>query len=290
MDEQKNIVKEMNLPPIPKNLWDMYKERLDLYNKQRQEIQTFIKDNLKKDYDFGKSYADSKRDTLLKPGAEKIASLIECRIKLYPDYDSWNMLGKKPSVCYVGYLINQELLKMILQYLMKVGMQYEQQVVKLFAWGEGRGAYEFDEKTYSTTNKPLKGSANRAVKMAEKRCKIDLIIGTLGLDFSNDGEEYGKDGQLRGDQKYEDDKKSNMEDITKLPEANKAIYQQIMMVLNNRHNKVSLFEEKEKVDYVKNANIIKNDLPKLQDFHETLHSLAMQRIKKLEDGGQNEQH
>jgi hypothetical protein len=283
MDEQKNVERFGSMPPIPKNLWDMYKQRLEIYNKQREEIQGFIKDNLKEDVDFGKNYEGSKKDTLLKSGAEKIAGLIECKIKLYPDYDSWTMLGKKAAVCYVGYLINQELLELIIKYLTKVGLQYEQSVVKLFAWGEGRGAYEIDEKTYSD-GKPLKGSMNRAIKIAEKRCKVDVVIGTLGLEFGQD-EEYGKKGQLSGDKKYYDDNKKKGESISGMSEENKVIYQHIMLVLNTRHNKIDIFKNQEKLDHVKNANVIKDDLKKLKDFDEVLTDMSMQRIKTLENGG-----
>lgn len=96
-----------------------------------------------------------------------------------------------------------------------------------------------------------------------------------------------EDDDSNNTQKIEDnDQKSGTENITQLPEQNKAIYQQIMVVLNGRHNKVDLFKNQEKLDYVKNANVIKNDLTKLKDFHETLEGLAMRRVKELGNGGQ----
>ena len=76
MDEQKNLTEKINLPPIPKNLWDRYKIRLESYSKQREEIHSFIKANLIDGEDFGENYEDSKKKTLLKPGAEKIAGFI----------------------------------------------------------------------------------------------------------------------------------------------------------------------------------------------------------------------
>lgn len=289
MEDIKDIsqnIDSQKISSIPQNLWDKYTERLKEYSKKRDEIQVFIKDNLKEGIDFGKNDSQSKKNTLLKSGAEKISDLIEGKIKIYPDIDSWNMLGKKQAICYVGYLIDQTLLSMIIQYLLKVGMQWEQHVVKLFAWGEGRGAYELDEKTYGDSHpnlagKPLKGSMNRAIKIAEKRTKVDVIIGTLGLDFSQD-EDYGEKGNLKDDNNFKKKSGDGIINIKNISEENKALFHNIMVILNTRENKISIFSNIEKTQYVKKAASITDKIEALREIHASLTDLALKRVKEIQ--------
>lgn len=283
-DEKKDLrsVEPGNIPPVPQNLWDKYTERLTDYKEKRKQIHSFIKNNLKKDIDFGKSDRQSGKDTLLKSGAEKIADLIESKIKIYPDYDSWNMMGKGRCVYYVGYLIDQTLLSMIIKYLLQVGIEHEQKVVKLFAWGEGRGAYAIDEKCYGVSQgklagQPLKGSENRAVKMAQKRCKVDVIIGTLGLDFTQD-EEYGNNGKLKDDNP---DKQPGLVSMKNLADENKALFQDIMVILNSKEQGHMIWNNKEKSEFFKKASGVTRDINKLRDLHNQIKETTMLRCKYI---------
>jgi hypothetical protein len=148
-------------------------------------------------------------------------------------------------------------------------MQYERQVVQLFAYGTGRGAAEESEKVYgsgSNVGKPLAGAFNRCVKIAEKRTEVDAVIRTFGLDFRQD-EEYGDDGKLKGD------KRGKNTD----PEG-KAFFSQIMTLVNLKEQKEDLFTVEEKKNHVASAKAIENNLQALKDFYSEIKKVADARI------------
>ncbi len=114
-------------------------------------------------YDCGNNYHFSK-DVLFKPGAEKFSSLFKLRPEYSKDTDTWEMLGSTPGVvCYICrfYTTSGALV------------------------GEGRGASSVGEK----------GNPNTAVKIAQKRAKIDAVLSTGALsDFFTQDLEEDEDG------------------------------------------------------------------------------------------------
>lgn len=272
------------LPPVPQNLWDKYGDRLQSYSEKKKEIQGFIKENLTDKVDYGYTQKGAKKKTLMKSGSEKILDLMECKIKIYPDVKTWEMLGKKPgSVCYVGYIVDQNILQMAIPFILKVGMQYEQHIIKLLAWGEGRGACEIDEKVYSSSGdpklagKPLKGAHNRSIKMAEKRCIVDAVIRTYGLEFTQD-EDYGTTGAVKDSFVSQPKSVKKKEDnFSKLPEENQAVFKSVMGLINTRHNKQSVFTNAEKTKQVSGVSAISRNLEKLMAFHDSLQDIVKQR-------------
>lgn len=94
------------------------------------------------------------KPTLFKPGAEKFTSLFHLRAEYAKDTDSWEMAGSPNGLfCYVCRLIDP----------------YGNLA------GEGRGSCTVESK---------KGDENTAMKIAEKRAKIDAVLSTGALsDF-----------------------------------------------------------------------------------------------------------
>jgi hypothetical protein len=230
------VQKEMNQLGLPGTFFQSYEQQLNFYREQRDTVTKYISENLKEGVDYGVTSDQSKRKTLMKSGAEKIAAYMNCRVRFYNDQTSWQMLGNKNAVCFVAYLIDEKILKLITMALIKLGIEHEEQIVKLFAWGEGRGAYEEDETVYSAkwgklAGKPLRGTYNRAIKLAEKRAETDLIIRVFGLDFAQDPELKMNDirevyaiamktlnnadlpDEMKREYKYKIDNASNMTDI-----------------------------------------------------------------------------
>lgn len=282
---------------VPRNLWDKYRDRLTHYNEKRKEIQGFIGEELIEGPDYGQTFELSDYDrnhgkkeshTLKKPGSLKIQQLMESQVKMYPDVGAWRMLGEpKGTVAFVGYVIDRDLLGMILQYLPAVGFEYEQAVVRLFAWGEGRGAAELDEKVYSgkhpKAGKPLAGAANRALKMAEKRCDVDAVIRTFGLEFSQD-EEYRNDGRLRGETP-EDTAVEKVQAKHKVSEQAAGCYTAIMSQLGQHVKGKPVFLPDEAVKIKKQADeaVEKGD-DAIVNFYKSIQIEAAARMKKLTGG------
>lgn len=273
-----DVIPRDELPPVPQFLWDRYEDRLNTYANKREQVQEFIKKRLQKDADYGQSYEQSEyekakkkevKPTLYKSGAEKIFDFSMCQIKFYPDHESAKMANKPGSICFVGYVIDRELLKLIVPFIMKVGMEYERQVVRLLSWGEGRGACELDEKVYSggdMKGKPLKGSVNRSIKMAQKRCEVDAAIRTFSLNFGQDNE-YTKDGELEDDVDSPNSKNNNY-------------YQSIMLLLmNSRNSKTNemIFAKSEITEYQKQAQGAKSNQAALKALHDSLEKIAKER-------------
>jgi hypothetical protein len=95
------------------------------------------------------------KDTLFKPGAEKFCSLFRLRAEFSRDDETWEMMGRKPGlVCYLCRLYTSNGILV----------------------GEGRGSASLEERQGMT--------ANNAIKIAEKRAKMDAVLATGGLsDF-----------------------------------------------------------------------------------------------------------
>lgn len=265
------------VPAIPENLFDKYDTRLVQYAGNKEKIDEFIKSNLQEGIDYGLTSKDAKNNTLMKSGSEKILNLMECKIRFYADTDSWQMLGSKPGVvCYVGYIIDMRLLQMIVSYLLQVGFEHEEKVIKMFAWGEGRGAYEIDELCYQQTGKPLRGSFNRALKMAEKRCEVDAVIRTFGLQFTQD-EEYEKGGKLKGD--------IGAKPVTKtvnkkpsVPEENMVVYKSSLELLNKKEKNTPVFLDQEKIQHKKSLDAVVGRIEELNAFYQALLKIYQDKV------------
>lgn len=285
------------LMPIPRNLWDKYQDRLKVYAEKRTEIQAFIKDGLIDGEDYGQTFELSDWEkkqgrkeppkTLKKSGSLKIQALMECQVKLYPDSGTWKMLGMASGVvAYVGYVLDRELLGMILQYLPKIGFEHEQAVVRLFSWGEGRGAAEVGEKVYSEkagvgkAGKPLAGAANRTIKMAEKRCDVDAVIRTFGLEFAQD-EGYRNDGRLRGETP-EDSAVEKVQSLHKVSEEEAGCYTAIMGQLGQRIRGKPLFEPDDAIAIKTRADkALKDGGAAIQALYKEIQVTAVERTRFL---------
>lgn len=152
-------------------------ENLQFEKERRTLISTYIKENLVEGTDYGKIHVmpkdkcstpwDCKKEShfskpcLFKPGAEKFCSLLQLRAEFSTDKETMTMLGNQPGV---------------IVYLCQLVHIASENVI-----AEGRGACALSEKG---------GSANTAIKIAEKRAKIDAVL-SLGLSdtFTKDLED-----------------------------------------------------------------------------------------------------
>ena len=131
------------------------RKQLRTESKKRQILVEYIAEHFAEGTDYGKIEGKNfvSKDTLFKPGAEKFLSLFRLRVEYEKDTDTWEMLGSKSgTVCY----------------LCKV---YTMEGVLV---AEGRGG----------ANVGSEGTENKAIKIAQKRAKIDATLSTGGLsDF-----------------------------------------------------------------------------------------------------------
>jgi len=290
MNNLQNI--EYKLPPIPQSIWDKREEKLQSYKKQREGLQDFVKENLIDGIDFGVTEYDkdgnpkkNAKPTLLKPGAEKISDFMGCKLLIYADHESWEMWGKRAgSVAYEVFIIDNDIFLMLIKFLLEVGMQYERSVVRLFAWGSGRGAADEMEKTYGEGGKPLKGAMNRCIKIAEKRGCVDVVIRTFGLNFRQD-EEYGESGKLKGDKGPAGVAKGKTP-YDKAPEENKGIFSGIMGIINQREGRVEVFSAQERKDYVKSAHAVVENIDSIRELYNAVKKVADERIARIRQGGE----
>jgi hypothetical protein len=122
---------------------------VDQEKANREIIKHYVSDQLVKGVDYGVIVGN--KPTLLKPGMEKIFSLMKITSTIEKDADTWEMLGSKAGmVCYKAILHRED------------GI----------AFAEGRGSAVVGEKNRD---------ANSTVKIAEKRARMDAC---LSLGFS----------------------------------------------------------------------------------------------------------
>ena len=133
-------------------------KQLTTETQKRKKLVKYINAHFKDGIDYGtinmKGFVT--KPTLFKAGAEKFLSLFRLRVEYEKDNDTWEMLGSKSgTVCYLCKL-----------YTMGSGVLV----------GEGRGS--------ATVASSGKGVENKAIKMAQKRAKVDATLSTGGLsDF-----------------------------------------------------------------------------------------------------------
>lgn len=161
------------------------KAQMKVESEKREILTKYITDHFKNGIDFGQIHIMPKdkcstpyncanprhfsKPTLFKAGAEKFLSLFRLRVEYAKDVDTWEMLGSQSNtISYIARL-------------------YTANGVMV---GEGRGVCTTGEKS---------GSANTAVKIAQKRAKIDAVLSSGGLSdfFTQDLEEDSyKDGKF----------------------------------------------------------------------------------------------
>ncbi len=139
--------------------------------KMRALLTKFITNHMKDGVDFGRIHISKNcqdkwnckyeknpghfsKPSLFKPGAEKVSSLFHLRAAYAKDLETWEMAGSIPGLfCYKCELIDGS------------GA----------VAGEGRGSCSAAEK---------QGNQNNAIKIAEKRAKVDAVLSTGALsDF-----------------------------------------------------------------------------------------------------------
>ena len=150
---------------------------------ESKNIITELTEGLPKEREDFFFYAKGGNRFLKKNGAFKIMDSIGdgFRVLHFPDPHSHKMGGSSGAVAYVGYLVDDKLMGLIMEYSV-VTEKPEYEVLKFFAYGEGRGACQYQEgSTY--------GPLNRSIKIAEGRCMVDTVINALKLPFGQD-EDY----------------------------------------------------------------------------------------------------
>lgn len=173
--------KEISTDPVALMSAEDLKTQIAVETEKRKLIKEYIAKHLVRGTDYGqihiakncpnkyncKNEYHFSKDVLFKPGAEKFSSLFKLRAEFTKDAETWEMLGSNPGT--VAYLC------------------------KLFTAtgvlvGEGRGIASISEK----------GNANTAVKIAEKRAKMDAILATGALSdfFTQDLEDMQPDANL----------------------------------------------------------------------------------------------
>lgn len=176
---------------VPRNPLVLFAEDLATWGAQRDMIMAFIRDRLKPGIDYGpvhivrdcESYKKRRechtkqhwsKDSLRKPGAEKVTTLLRLRPEFVRDQETWEMLGSPIGVlCYRCLLVSPG-----------------GEIV-----GEGRAARDVQKQDF--------GDINKAIKMAEKSAQLDAVIRVAGISdvFTQDledlrDEEDGSPGHL----------------------------------------------------------------------------------------------
>lgn len=137
-------------------------EQMILEDKERTNlIVNYVKDSLVSGIDYGKAIDLAKKDSLLKPGAEKTCRLFKTHARWLPDDDTHRMYGSPPNVVCLRCEIIDNATGAVL--------------------GEGRGSGE---------KGPQNRDYNKATKIAEKRALVDACLYTFCLSefFTQDME------------------------------------------------------------------------------------------------------
>ncbi len=140
------------------------------FTARREQIVAYIEANFQKGIDFGPTDSRDSKDTLKKPGAEKICRMFNTRPAWEKDTDTWEMLGNPAGVvCYICRIIDNVTGKVV---------------------GEGRGAEKVGNK---------QRDANKTIKNAEKCALVDAALYTFCLSemfTQDDGGGTNKAGNL----------------------------------------------------------------------------------------------
>lgn len=132
-------------------------------------IEQFIKENFVEGVDYAIAFAGADKKTLTKAGSEKICLLFNVEAKFRKDDETLSMIGDdvKGVICFLCELIDRKTGRVV---------------------SEGRGACTTAEKG---------NKINTAIKIAQKRAKVDAVLNMAGLSdrFTQD----------KGDDETEDD-------------------------------------------------------------------------------------
>lgn len=141
---------------------------------KRKLVNQYLDENLQCGVDFDKAHSQAKKPQLLKPGSEKIISLLNIEVKFCKDMETWEGLTEEmrgKTICYRCDLTDRKTGKWL---------------------AEGYGAYTLGEKDANICR-----SVNTGMKMACKRAQIDatLRLACLSDRFEQDTplEPTGKD-------------------------------------------------------------------------------------------------
>lgn len=159
-DTALSALRDVSLSNIP---LDQMRAALAEYTEKRQELLAWVQGQLVEGTHFGyppgcepRGNVDEKKwkskPSLYKAGAELLIELMGVRPEFSSDRETWEQLGAKHgTVCMLCRLVSR-----------KTG-----EVV-----GEGRGVFKVGEK---------KMAENSAVKMCEKRAKVDAVLNAFNL-------------------------------------------------------------------------------------------------------------
>ncbi len=112
----------------------------------------FVDREFVKGIDFGKADPRSDKDSLLKPGAEKLCKLFGTHARWREDLATWKMLGEPAgSACYICEIVSNATGEIV---------------------GEGGGVGEVGQQGRDR---------NKAVKIGRKRALVDAALGTFAL-------------------------------------------------------------------------------------------------------------
>lgn len=128
------------------------KKRLEENLLIRKVIIDFVNEHFERGVDYGIADDRSKKDSLLKPGAEKICHLFNTHPEWIVDHDTWETLGKPTgTICMVCRIVDNTTGVIV---------------------GEGRGAETVGNK---------QRDSNKSIKNAEKCSLIDAALYTFML-------------------------------------------------------------------------------------------------------------
>lgn len=117
-----------------------------------QVAHDWITKNFEPGIDFGKADDRSPKETLLKPGAEKVCNLFNTTPRWTKDADTWEMLGDpKGTVCFLCHIIDNATGAII---------------------GQGMGAATVGDR---------QRDANKTIKIAKKCALVDAALSTFSL-------------------------------------------------------------------------------------------------------------
>tara|TARA_R100001463_G_scaffold73314_3_gene127212 strand:+ start:1250 stop:1990 length:741 start_codon:yes stop_codon:yes gene_type:complete len=138
----------------------LFTEKMSNRVKNRESLIEWCQKTLRKDVDFGKPRRDGKKNSLYKPGAEKI--LIALGLKpTFPDFSKYVEAGSS------GVEIENIVLKCVIE------------TPEGYALGEGIGGRQVSKE---------RGDLNKALKMAKKSAMIDATLSICGFS-----EQYTQD-------------------------------------------------------------------------------------------------
>jgi hypothetical protein len=170
MTDEKDIV--ATVPAVERQTTaltvDQIKDNLADYAEKRTAVRDWIRERVVEGVHFGfppgipiSDKAGWKaRPSLYKAGADMLCDLMKLRVEYRMDQDTWKMMGEKPGlICYIATIHNAD-------------SKFFPNAAFNEVLGEGRGAFLVGEKGMKE---------NSAIKMAEKRAKIDAVLNTLGL-------------------------------------------------------------------------------------------------------------